>query len=88
MLFALVFLGAGIAIWVAAGVLLYSMRKQLRKTDLMRRVETSQVFEVAGLSVGMPVEVKGTLRCEETLKCEMAGHECPTTCPRSSASTT
>jgi hypothetical protein len=26
MLFALVFLGIGIAIWVAAGVLLYSMR--------------------------------------------------------------
>jgi hypothetical protein len=36
-----------------------SMRKQLRKTDLMRRVETSQVFEVAGLSVSTPVEAKG-----------------------------
>jgi hypothetical protein len=88
MLFALVFLGAGIAIWVAAGVLLYSMRKQSRKTDPMRRVKTSQVFEVAGLSVGTPVEVKRTLRCEEPLKSEMAGHECPTTCPRLSASTT
>ena len=42
----------------------------------MRRVETSQVFEVAGLSVSTPVEAKGTLRCEEPLKNEMAGHEC------------
>ena len=42
----------------------------------MRRVETSQVFEVACLSVGTPVEVKGTLRCGEPLRSEMAGHEC------------
>ncbi len=48
MLFALIFLGAGIAVWVAAGAILFSARKQLRKTDLMRRVETSKTAEVAG----------------------------------------
>jgi hypothetical protein len=76
MLFLLVFGGVGILIWVAAGVLLYQRRKQLRKTDLMRRVETSQAAQVAALSAGTPVEVKGFLRCEEPLKSEMAGHEC------------
>ncbi|MDQ3862879.1 MAG: E3 ubiquitin ligase family protein [Actinomycetota bacterium] len=76
MLFALIFLGAGIAVWVAAGVIVFSARKQLRKTDLMRRVETSKTAEVAGFPAGTPVEVKGTLRCEEPLRSEMAGHEC------------
>ena len=76
MLFILIFGGFGILMWVAAGVLLYQRRKQLRKTDLMRRVETSQASEVAALSAGTPVEVKGFLRCEEPLKSEMAGHEC------------
>ena len=76
MLFALAFLVAGIAVWVAAGVLLYNMRKQLRKRNLMSRVETSQALGVAGLSVGTPVEVKGTLRCGEPIRSEMSGHEC------------
>jgi hypothetical protein len=76
MLFILIFAGFGILMWVAAGVLLYQRRKQLRKTDLMRRVETSQAAEVASLSSGAPVEVKGFVRCEEPLKSEMAGHEC------------
>jgi len=39
-LFILVFCGVGILTWVAAGVLLFIMRKHLRKTDLMGRVET------------------------------------------------
>ena len=76
MLFIVVFVGVGIAVWVAAGVLLYKARKQLRKTALMGRVETSRAADVAGLSAGAPVEVKGTLRCEEPLESEMAGHEC------------
>lgn len=76
MLFMLIFGGFGILMWVAAGALLYFRRKQLRKTELMRRVETSQASEVAALSAGTPVEVKGFVRCEEPLKSEMAGHEC------------
>ena len=42
----------------------------------MSRVETSQADSVAGLDPGTPVEVKGTLRCEEPLTSEMSGHEC------------
>jgi E3 Ubiquitin ligase len=76
MLFILIFAGFGILMWVAAGVLIYQRRKQLRKTELMRRVETSQAAEVAALSAGNPVEVKGFLRCEEPIKSEMAGHQC------------
>ena len=76
MLFALAFLVAGIAVWVAVAFILNSARKQVRKTALMRRVETSRALEVAGLPVGTPVEVKGTLRCEEPIKSEMANQEC------------
>jgi hypothetical protein len=76
MLFTLIFAVVGIVVWVAAEVLHYNRRKQLRKTDLMHRVETSQTAEVAGFSAGTPVEVKGFLRCEEPLESEMAGHEC------------
>jgi hypothetical protein len=75
-LFILVFCGVGILTWVAAGVLLFNMRKQLRKTALMGRVETSPAAGVTGIPVGTPVEVKGFLRCEEPLKSEMAGQEC------------
>ena len=73
--------------WIAAGALLYFRRKQLRKTDLMRRVETSQAEQVSSLSAGTPVEVKGFLRCEEPLKSEMAGHECTCYLSQLSAST-
>ena len=58
LLFILIFGGFGILMWVAAGVLLYQRRKQLGKTDLMRRVETTQASQVSGLSAGAPVEVK------------------------------
>ena len=75
-LFALAFLVGGLAVWVAVGFILNSARKQWRKTGLMRRVETSRAFEVASLPVGTPVEVKGTLRCEEPIKSEMTNHEC------------
>ena len=75
-LFALIFFLFGVVMWVAAGVLLYFRRRQLSKTGLMRHVETSRAADLAGLSPGPPVEVKGTLRCEEPLKSEMAGQEC------------
>jgi hypothetical protein len=74
--FTLVFSGFGILMWVAVGVLLYFRRRQLRKVDLMRRVETSSAAEVAGASPGTLVEVKGTLRCESPLRSEMAGQRC------------
>ena len=67
MLFVLIFAGFGILMWVAAGALFYARRKQLRKSDLMRQVKTSQAAEVATLSAGTPVEVKGFVRCEEPL---------------------
>ena len=75
-LFALIFSLFGLAMWVAAGVLLHFRRRQLRKTGLMRRVETSNAADLGGLPPGTPVEVKGTLRCEEPLVSEMSGQEC------------
>jgi hypothetical protein len=54
----------------------------------MRRAETSQAFEASGPSVGTPVEVKGTLRCETPLRSEMAGRECVYYLSQVSASTT
>lgn len=75
-LFALIFFLFGVVMWVAAGVLLHFRRRQLSKTGLMRQVETSKAADLAGLPPGTPVEVKGTLRCEEPLKSEMAGQEC------------
>jgi len=76
MLFAAVFTPIGILVWVAAGVLLHFRRKTLRKTQAMRRVETSRVKDVSGMAPGTPVEIKGTLRCEEPLTSEMAGQDC------------
>jgi hypothetical protein len=76
MLAALIFLGFGVVMLVVAGVLLFFRRKALRKTELMRRVETSAAADVSGLAPGSPVEVKGALRCESPLKSEMASHEC------------
>ena len=73
---ALVFLGLGILMWVIVGVLIYIRRRQLRKAELMRRVDTSSAAQVAGVSPGTLVEVKGTLRCESPLTSEMAGQSC------------
>jgi hypothetical protein len=75
-LFALIFLLFGVLMWIAAGVLVYFRRRQLHKTDLMRRLETSRVAQVARVSPGTVVEVKGILRCEKPLRSEMAGQEC------------
>lgn len=76
MLGSLIFTLFGIAALVAAGVLVFFRRKQLAKTELMRQVETSSCAEVSGLPAGTPVEVKGTLRCEQPLTSEMAEKEC------------
>ena len=76
MMFALIFALFGALMWVAAGVLLYYGRRHLRKTRLMREVSTSPAAGVAALAPGTPVEVKGTLRCEEPLTSEMAGQRC------------
>ncbi len=75
-MFTVLFVLFGILMLIAAGVLVYFRRRQLRKVELMRRVETSSATEVAGVSPGTLVEVKGTLRCESPLTSEMAGQTC------------
>src|ERR671916_2478197 len=74
--FTLIFVLFGILMWVAAGVLLYFRRRQLRMIDLIGQVETSTASEVSGLAPGTLVEVKGTLRCESPLKSEMTEQAC------------
>ena len=74
--FTLIFILFGILLWVAAGVLLYFRRRQLRMIDLIGQVETSTASEVSGLAPGTLVEVKGTLRCESPLKSEMTEQAC------------
>ena len=76
MMFTLIFVLFGVLMWAAAGVLLYFRRRQSSKTGLMRDTETSAAARVAAMTAGTPVEVKGTLRCEEPLTSEMAGREC------------
>ena len=76
MFLAIVFLFFGILAWVAVGVLLYFRRKTLRKTELMRRVETSAAAEVPNTAPDTLVEVKGALRCEWPLKSEMTEQTC------------
>ena len=75
-MFTLIFALFGLLMWVAAGVLVYFRRGQVRKTGLMRDTETSSAASVGAMAAGTPVEVKGTLRCEEPLTSEMAGREC------------
>lgn len=76
MLGTLIFLLFGVVALVAGGVVLYFRSRQLGKMASMSQVETSGCSEVTGLSTGTPVEVKGTLRCEQPLTSEMAGKEC------------
>ena len=81
MMFTLIFTLFGVLMWAAAGVLVYFRRRQVRKTGLMRDTETTPAAGVASLAAGTPaagtpVEVKGTLRCEEPLTSEMAGRRC------------
>ena len=69
----------GVFMWVAAGVLVYFRRRQLRKTEFLRSVETAEAEEVDDIPPGTPVEFKGTLRCEETLTSERPGRRVRTT---------
>jgi hypothetical protein len=69
LLFAVIFL-------VAGGALLYFRNKNKQKAALMGQTETSSASDISGLSPGTLVEVKGTLRCEESLTSEMAGERC------------
>jgi hypothetical protein len=76
MVAAVIFLLVGVALWVAAGVVLFFRGKAKGKASAMTAVETSGAAEVASLAPGSVVEVKGTLRCEAPLESEMAGERC------------
>lgn len=76
MWFTTIFALLGLLMWAAAGALLHFRRKQLRKTGLMDRTETSPAAGAAKAAAGALVEVKGTLRCAEPIESEMAGQAC------------
>lgn len=71
-----IFVLVGLALWVAAGVVLFFRGKAKGKAALMSSVQTSDAADVASLAPGTLVEVKGTLRCEAPLESEMAGEKC------------
>jgi hypothetical protein len=71
-----IFILVGVALWVAAGVVLYFRGRAKGKAAAMGAIETSGAAGAAGLSPGSLVEVKGTLRCEAPLESEMAGETC------------
>jgi hypothetical protein len=75
-MFTLIFVLFGVLMWAATGVLLYFRRRQLRKIDLMRQLETTRASAVSDLASGTLIEVKGTLRCESPLKSEMTEQVC------------
>ena len=60
MIFTIIFVLVGVAVWVAAGGLLIYRHRQLRKTELMRQVETSGAGAVSAAAPGTLVELKGT----------------------------
>src|SRR5918998_319981 len=72
----LILLFFAILFLVAGGVLLYFRNRTRQKSAVMSQTETSKSSEVAGITPGTLVEVKGTLRCEEPLTSEMAGRTC------------
>lgn len=72
----IIFVLVGVALWVAAGVVLHFRDRTRGKAAAMGAVETSSAVEAASLAPGSPVEVKGTLRCEAPLQSEMAGETC------------
>jgi hypothetical protein len=71
-----IFLAFGVALLVAAGVVLYFRGRTMRKSAAMGAVETSSTADAGSLRPGSVVEVKGTLRCEAPLQSEMAGERC------------
>lgn len=76
MLAVVIFLAFGVALWVAAGVVLYFRQRTMKKSAAMGATETSNAADVGSLAPGSVVEVKGTLRCEAPLTSEMAGETC------------
>ena len=76
MVAAVIFLLVGVALLVAAGVVLYFRGRAKGKAAAMAAVETSGAADVRSLAPGTPVEVKGTLRCEKPLTSEMAQERC------------
>ena len=66
----------GVALLVAAGVVLVFRRRTMGKAAAMGAAETSGAADAASLAPGSVVEVKGTLRCEAPLQSEMAGETC------------
>jgi hypothetical protein len=62
--------------WGIGGLLLHFRRQSRRKLALMGRVQTTEASQAYQLPAGTPVEVRGTLRCENPLTSEMAGEKC------------
>ena len=71
-----IFLLFGVALMVAAGVVLRFRGRTMGKSAAMGATETSGAAHVASLKPGSVVEVKGTLRCEAPLRSDMAGEGC------------
>ena len=76
MLWLFVLFVVAVAFWAAGGLLLYVRRRARRKVDLIRQTQTTNASEISAFSPGTSVEVKGTLRCESPLHCEMAEESC------------
>ena len=65
-----------IAFWALGGVMLYLRQQSRRKANLMGRVQTTEASPAYRVPAGTPVEVRGTLRCENPLTSEMARQSC------------
>ena len=76
MLATVIFLLFGVALLVAAGVVLYFRRRTMGKSAAMGATQTSGAANAASLSPGSVVEVKGTLRCEAPLQSAFANERC------------
>ena len=74
---AIIFLLVGDLAWVAVGVLLYSRRKALGKTEVMRRVETSVATELTGMALGSPSRSQATCATRVRLRARWPGRSAP-----------
>ncbi len=62
--------------WGIGGLLVHLRRQSRRKLALMGRVQTTEASSAYQLPAGTPVEVRGTLRCDNPLTSEMAEQGC------------
>lgn len=76
LIFSLPFFLFPLIAFAVGGVLLYFRHGTVKKTGLMRRVQTTDAARVSGLAPGELAEVKGTLRCDFPLQSEMAARSC------------